>query len=200
MQILRSFLHGLSWRTLPRTLRGRARELVARLLRERASPREVGQAVAIGVWMGTSPAFGLHGWLAIGLATLLKRNRVFAWVGSRVSFFLLLPWIVISEIEVAHWVRTRELAPIDRHHIARDAATYLLDFCLGWLVLGPIYAVTLGLLSVPLWAWWQRRAARKHTAAAATLATEPAAAPRPSLSPGSDTPLPRLPPSSESLP
>lgn len=178
MQILRDFRQNLSWKTL----RAKTRELVVLLLKERASPKEVGQAIAIGVWMGTSPAFGLHGWLAIGLATLLRKNRVFAWVGSRVSFFLLLPWIILSEIEAAHWVRTGELAPIDRHHIVQEAATYLLDFCLGWLVLGPVYAVVLGLLAVPVWAWWQRRAARKQA-----LATD-------------DTQLPLPPPSSESPP
>ena len=179
MQILRTFRHNLSWRTL----RAKTRELLVMLLKERASPKEVGQAIAIGVWVGTSPAFGLHGWLAIGLATLLKRNRVFALLGSRVSFFLLLPWIVISEIEAAHRVRTRTFAPIDRHHIAREASAYVLDFCLGWLVLGPIYAVALGLLSAPLWAWWQRRAARKEA-----------------LKPAAGTQLPLPPRSSESQP
>lgn len=174
MQILRTIRANLSWRTL----RTRARDLVRMLLRERATPKEVGQAVAIGVFMGSSPALGLHGWLAVGLATVCKRNRVFAFLGSRVSFFLLMPWIVLSEIEAAHWVRTGALAPIDRHHIVAEAGTYLLDWCLGWLLVGPIYSVVLGLAAVPLWAWWLERARKK------------------ALSPG--TPLPLPPPSSES--
>lgn len=155
MQILR----GLTWQNI----RGRGRALVVMLMTERASPKEVGQAVAIGVWMGTSPAMGLHGWLAVGLATLLKRNRGFAFLGSRVSFFMLMPWIVLGEIEAAHWLRTGTWAPIDRKHVVAEAGTYLLDWCLGWLVLGPIAAVLLGALSVPLWAWWQARKRRSAT-------------------------------------
>lgn len=153
MQLLRTIRTNLSWRTL----KTRGRELMLKLVRERATPREVGQAVAIGVLVGTSPALGLHGWLAIGLATLLRRNRLFAFVGSRVSFFLLLPWIVLSQIEVAHYLRVRSFAPIDRHHILAEASTYLLDWCLGWVLLGPLYALLLGLAAVPTWSWYQRR-------------------------------------------
>lgn len=171
MQLLRT----LRARLGGQTLRARARSLLTTLLRERATPREVGQAVGIGVLMGTSPAVGLHGWLAVGMATLCRRNRLFAFVGSRVSFFLLMPWIVLSEIEAAHYVRLGELAPIDHQHILAEASSYLLDWCLGWVLLGPIYSLVLGLAAVPLWAWYLRRRA---------------------LTP--DTPLPLPPPSSES--
>lgn len=174
MQILSTLRANLSWRAL----RSRSRELLRRLLQERASPKEVGQAVAIGVLMGTSPAIGLHGWLAIGLATVLRRNRLFAFVGSRVSFFLIMPWIVLAEIEVAHWLRTRTFAPIDHEHILAEAGAYLLDWCLGWVVIGPVSSVVLGLATVPLWAWWSTRVREREAT--------------------NGTPLPLPPPSSES--
>lgn len=138
------------------TWRGKLREIAARLLRERATPLEVGQAVAIGVWVGTSPAFGVHGWLALAMATALKKNRVFAFVGSRVSFFLLLPWIVISEIEVGSWLRTGRTLPLERDRIVAEATRYLGDLCLGWLVLGPIYALVLGGVAALVWRLYKR--------------------------------------------
>lgn len=177
MQILSTLRANLSWRAL----RERSRELVRRLLNERATPKEVGQAVAIGVFMGTSPALGLHGWLAIGMATLLRRNRLFAFVGSRVSFFLIMPWIVLAEIETAHWLRFRSFAPIEHEHILAEASTYVLDWCLGWLVVGPVSSVVLGLATVPLWAWWSARSGTRQAK---------------ELTP--DTPLPLPPPSSGS--
>lgn len=175
MQILSTLRANLSWRSV----RSRFRELLHRLLHERATPREVGQAIAIGVFMGTSPALGLHGWLAIGMATICKRNRLFAFVGSRVSFFLIMPWIILAEIEIGHWLRTQTFAPVDRAHIVAEASGYLLDWCLGWLVLGPVSSVLLGLLSVPTWAWWSNRARRRGL----NEGTPPRSLPRSSESP-----------------
>lgn len=156
------------------------RQKALELLRERAEPREVGQAIALGVWVGTSPAFGLHGWLAVGLATLLRRNRAFAFVGSRVSFFLLLPWILLSEVEIGRFLRTREWAPIDHRRIVEEAPHYLLDLCIGWAVLGPIYALCLGALAVPAWrAWRARQAQRSLNANTEPLPPPPSSAPSP---------------------
>ena len=76
---------------------------------ERASPREIGWAVAIGAFAGCTPAIGFHGGLALALATLFKKNRLFAWLGSRISNMVFLPFIVIAEVQVAHYARTGTL-------------------------------------------------------------------------------------------
>ena len=70
-------------------------------------------------------------------------------------------------------------APVDRAHIVAQASGYLLDWCLGWLVLGPVSCVLLGLLAVPTWAWWSARARRRGL----TEGTPPRPLPRSSESP-----------------
>ncbi|HSQ63792.1 MAG TPA: DUF2062 domain-containing protein, partial [Polyangiaceae bacterium] len=73
---------------------------------ERATPPQVAWAVGLGVFAGCTPALGLHGWIAVGAATLFRLNRLYAFLGSRVSSVFVLPWIVLCEVQLAHRVRT----------------------------------------------------------------------------------------------
>jgi uncharacterized protein (DUF2062 family) len=153
---------------------------------ERASPREVGWAVAIGAFAGCTPAIGVHGWLAIGVATLFRKNRLFAWLGSRISNMVFLPFIAIAEVQVAHRLRTGEWVTIDREHALDQATTLLFDWCLGTFPVGGAIALVMG---VSAWAFARRRD-RKRAANATAAATSPSDATR--------TPFRPPPPSSES--
>ena len=127
-----------------RNLYERARDLWLRALREHTTPRELGMSVGLGVFVGCTPFIGFHIWIALGLSTLFQLNRVWAMVGSRVSFFLVLPWIVLAEIQLGHRGRTGEWAPI----LARDAMAhrgeYLLDWSLGVVPVGCALGLALG--------------------------------------------------------
>jgi uncharacterized protein (DUF2062 family) len=108
---------------------------------ERASPGEIAWAVGLGVFVGCTPALGFHGWLAIAVATLFKKNRLFAWLGSRISNFVLLPFIALASIQVAHRVRTGAWLVVDREHALQHARSLLLDWCLGAIPVGGALAV-----------------------------------------------------------
>lgn len=114
---------------------------------ERASPREIGWAVAIGAFAGCTPAVGIHGWLGIGLATLFKKNRLFAWLGTRISNMLFLPFITIAEVQVSHRLRTGEWVVLDREHAIDQAGSLLLDWCLGTIPVGLAIASVMGFAS-----------------------------------------------------
>ncbi len=124
---------------------------------ERASPKEVGQAVFLGVFAGCSPALGAHGWLAIGLATVFRRNRLYALLGSRVSNFVVLPFIVLAEVQASRYLRTGSFAQLSREHVLDEAPGLLLDWGLGSLLVGAGLGLVLGLLA---YAWSSRKAAR----------------------------------------
>jgi uncharacterized protein len=131
---------------------------------ERATPRQIGWAVAIGAFAGCTPAVGVHGPLAMGLATLARKNRLFAWLGSRISNIVFLPFIVLTEVQLAHRLRTGAFVDLTRDNILTQAPHLLLDWCLGTFPVGGVMGLVMGLAA---YAFARRRDARKAREAAA---------------------------------
>jgi uncharacterized protein (DUF2062 family) len=154
---------------------------------ERATPREIGWAVAIGAFAGCTPAVGVHGPLAMGLATLFKKNRLFAWLGSRISNMIMLPFIALAEVQIAHRLRTGEWLDVDRHNAMDRAGELLLDWCLGTI---PVGLAIGGLMGLMAWGLAHRRDARKARNAAKAEAEGP---PDPAPEPLPATPSPAEP-------
>ncbi len=123
---------------------------------ERASQWEIFWAVFIGAFAGCTPAVGVHGPLAVGMATLFRKNRLFAWLGSRISNMVFLPFIAYAEVQVAHRIRTGEFAEmnLDREHALSQAGELILDWCLGTIPVGIVIGALTGLLGL---AWARRR-------------------------------------------
>jgi len=135
----------------------RARDLWERAKREHSTPREVGWSVAIGVFCGCTPFIGLHMWMALGLATVFRLNRLWAFVGSRVSSNVVFAWLAFSEVEVAHRLRTgawEQLAPED---VLSQSRQLLGDWLLGSILVGGALAAVLGLLAYRAARGWRRR-------------------------------------------
>ncbi len=68
-------LHPLTWKR-------RWKVLVLDLLGREESPERVATAIALGVGIGFSPFIGAHIWLALGLALLLRLNKIDAVLGQ----------------------------------------------------------------------------------------------------------------------
>lgn len=124
---------------------------------ERATPPEIGWAVFWGVLAGCTPALGFHGPLALAVATVVRKNRLWAWIGSRISNVITLPFIAVAQIQVAHWLRTRTFVAIGPHDALARAPELLLDWCLGIAPVGGALGAVLGLVA---YAWAKRRDAR----------------------------------------
>jgi uncharacterized protein (DUF2062 family) len=146
---------------------------------ERASPREIGWAVAIGGFAGCTPAIGVHGPLALGLATVLKKNRLFAWLGSRISNMVFLPFIALAEVQISHRIRAGTWLQLDRDNVLDQGGTLLLDWCLGTIPVGAFIGLLMGLVSWGVAHARDRRRAEREAAAALTTATPPADADSP---------------------
>lgn len=152
---------------------------------ERATPREIFWAVFIGAFAGCTPAIGIHGGLAIAIATLFKKNRLFAWLGSRISNMIFLPFIAYAEVQIAHRARVGTWVDmtLDREHALEQAKMLLLDWCLGTIPVGTVIGVFCGALG---WIWAKRR--------------KPPAPPEPPESPTTEPVATAPTPSSESSP
>ena len=118
--------------------------------REHSSPREIGCSVGLGVFSGCTPAFGFHMWVAIALASLLRLNRLWAFVGSRISFTPVYAWIVFCEIEGAHRLRTGSWMALSPSEAAAHAWDVLTDWLLGTVLVGGVLGAALGTLAYVL--------------------------------------------------
>jgi uncharacterized protein (DUF2062 family) len=134
---------------VPRLARivGLTRQLWVRACQEHSTPAEIGWSVAIGVFSGCTPFLGAHMWIALGLATLAGKNRLWAFLGSRVSSSIVFLWIAFTEIELGHRVRTHEWAALSPGAALEHGRQLLGDWVLGTCLVGPLLAGTLGVIA-----------------------------------------------------
>ncbi|MBL8608248.1 MAG: DUF2062 domain-containing protein [Myxococcales bacterium] len=148
-------------RALLRRAWARLKALWQRAKNERAAPHQIGWAVGVGVFASCTPAVGFHGPLALGLATVFKLNRLWAWIGSRLSNVITLPLVVYAEVQFAHRVRTGEWLGLDRSQVVEQGKELLVDWLLGMVPVGAVLSATLGFTAYAFFAWRARRAARR---------------------------------------
>lgn len=129
---------------------------------ERATPREIGWAVAVGVFAGCTPAVGFHGLLAVAMATALKKNRLFAWLGARISNMVFLPFIALAEIQISHRIRVGSWLELSKDQVLDQGSSLLLDWCLGTIPVGIVLGFLFG---VAAYAWARRRDLKLRTPA-----------------------------------
>ncbi|MGH7285833.1 MAG: DUF2062 domain-containing protein, partial [Polyangiaceae bacterium] len=114
---------------------------------EHTTPREAGIAVALGVFVGCSPAVGFHAAIALGVATLFRLNRIWCFLGSRISSIVILPWIVMAEVELAHYAREGSWLHLSRDELVAQRHRLMLDWILGWFPVGIATGLFFGLLA-----------------------------------------------------
>ncbi|AJF06268.1 DUF2062 domain-containing protein [Geoalkalibacter subterraneus] len=145
-----------------------------RLVRLRATPDEIAKGIALGVFIGMTPTFGIQMFIALLLAFLLRENKIAALVGVWVTNPVTAPVIYTLEYEIG-----RLLLGLERSGIPRELSSEAL-IGLGWDVLWPIcvgsvilgtlcsslaYALTLRLIPI-VKSWriprWPRRRLKRH--------------------------------------
>jgi uncharacterized protein (DUF2062 family) len=120
-------------------------QLWERARHEHSTPRELGWSIAVGVFAGCTPFLGLHMWIALAFATVLRLNRLWAFVGSRISFTPLFAFIAFCEIECAHRIRTRTWVPLSPQNALEHGKELLGDWLVGTVLVGGTLGATLGL-------------------------------------------------------
>ena len=149
---------------------------------ERAAPGEIGWAVAIGAFIGCTPLVGLRPWIAVAVATVVKKNRLFCYLGSHTSNIVFTPFITLAEIQLGHRLRTGAWMDLDRKHVIDQAPSLLVDWCLG---AGPVGVTIAAVLGFSAYRFARRRDAARAAralaeAGAATTPPSPAELPPPS--------------------
>jgi uncharacterized protein (DUF2062 family)/SAM-dependent methyltransferase len=132
------------------------RDLLYRLRTEGTSPRDQAIAVALGAFIGCTPLYGLHLFLCIGFARLMRVNPALAYLASHVSLPGLWPFIMMAELETGRRLRGESYLRIHLNSLReigwRQAG---IDLTVGTLVIGGTVAAILGLFT--LWATRRRQ-------------------------------------------
>ncbi len=135
---------------------------VIRLARIQSHTDAVARGLALGVFIGFSPTFGIQLILAIALAMLLRQNKLATFIGVWVTNPLTAPFIYGLEYEVGRLLL--RMPPIYSKHFFdlnlgwHMGAKVILPLCLGSLVLGipaAIISYALGVRFVPVLRTWK---------------------------------------------
>lgn len=121
--------------------------------REQAAPHQIGLAVGVGVFAGCTPALWFHMWVALLLATLFRVNRLWAFLGSRISFFPVFGLITFAEIQVAHRIRTGQWLDMEVSGALSHAKELLVDWLLGAALVGVVLGGIVGYAAYAVARW-----------------------------------------------
>jgi uncharacterized protein (DUF2062 family) len=122
------------------------------------SPARQAAAVALGIFIGCTPLYGLHLALCVVCARLLGLNRIKTYIAAHISTPLLMPFLLFFEVQTGRLVRRRPLLSIrpsqvpahwhwDWRHLALWQWKSWIDLVVGSAVLGAVLAALLGLVT-----------------------------------------------------
>ncbi|MDT8440971.1 MAG: DUF2062 domain-containing protein [Desulfuromonadales bacterium] len=147
-----------------------AKLMLVRFVRLRGLPDEIAKGIALGIFVGMTPTFGIQMGIALLLAYLFRQNRLAAVLGVWVTNPLTAPVIYAVEYELG-----RLLLGLPRAGLPKELS-FQAYAELGWNVLAPLwvggtitgiilgslaYFVTLRLIPV-VKTWRIRRWPRRH--------------------------------------
>ena len=77
-------------------------------------------AVALGVFIGCLPLYGLHLLICWGLGLLLGLNRLKMYLAANISNPLVAPWLLFAEVQAGAWLRRGSFHALTREAVVDD--------------------------------------------------------------------------------
>jgi uncharacterized protein (DUF2062 family) len=122
------------------------------LLRGDTRPMALAASVALGAFIGLSPAYGLHTVIVLGLVALFRLNPVAALLGSQISFGPLIVPLMAGEVMLGDLLRFGHRVQLPKLAAGPLAHWLLLNalpsWLLGWVVMGGAAAILTGLATL----------------------------------------------------
>lgn len=121
------------------------RKLAVRLLRLNNTPHEIALGVAIGVFIGILPLYGLHTVLVVIAAVLVRpANKIAIFLGTSISLPPTVPPITWAGYEIGRRILNKEFEPLSwsvfQNITFQKICCYYQPLFLGSVVLGIICA------------------------------------------------------------
>ena len=142
----------------------RLRAWAMEILRAHLTPRSVGTAVALGVFVGVMPIYGLHFVACVLIARRLKLNQAVLYGAANISNPVFAPFLVAAEIHLGSLIRARadraeEATGLQGNlwDMLSQAPDLFLDCLVGSVVIGALLGPVLGLAAAWALGWWRAR-------------------------------------------
>jgi hypothetical protein len=126
-----------AYRVPLRRYRSRLRELV----HDPAQPMRTAFGFSLGAWLGATPILGVHTWMAVTSALLLRLPPLAVVLGSNLSNPITFIPLTILEVRIGAMLRGNSFSAIPREFDAASLGGYVLEAWLGWLIVGTLMAV-----------------------------------------------------------
>ena len=144
-----------------RTLGLALRTATRRLVHEHTDPVQLGVAVGLGVLIGCSPFFGVQTLVGLGLAWILRLNRVAVLLGLQISVPPLTPFVLFADAQLGALSLRGQWLPLSVEAMRavrsfREVADLLGVLVLGGAILGAVLAVVSGLATTFVIRRWRR--------------------------------------------
>jgi uncharacterized protein (DUF2062 family)/ubiquinone/menaquinone biosynthesis C-methylase UbiE len=98
-------------------------------------------AVALGVFIGCLPIYGLHLLICWIAGFLLGLNRVKMYLAANISNPLVAPWLIFAEVQAGAWLRRGSFHALTRESIeAAGIAVFGVDAMVGSVAVGALLA------------------------------------------------------------
>ena len=136
------------------------------------SPARAATAVALGLFIGCQPLYGLHFVLVLAVCLPLRLDAVLAYLAANISNPLVAPFLIFCEVEAGAYLTTGRFAAFD---VAQARATGALGFARQLFVGGLAVGAALALVGFGLaWLFAARRGAAPVEASLEDVAFEAA--------------------------
>ena len=136
------------------------------------SPVRAAAAVALGLFIGCQPLYGLHIVLVLAVCLPLRLDAVLAYLAANISNPFVAPFLIFCEVEAGAYLTTGRFAAFD---VAQARATGALGFARQLFVGGLAVGATLALVGFALaWLFAARRGPASIEAPPADVAFEAA--------------------------
>lgn len=141
-----------------------SRNVLRHLATEHATPSRLALATALGVFVGSSPLFGLHAPLGLLFAVRLRLNKLAVFLGTNISNPVTGPLVIFANIQTGcrlltgHWLGS-SVMPWASPSLASWGNKILLYWVVGFPVASSAVALAAGLVSYPVFCLGRSRAA-----------------------------------------
>lgn len=132
----------------PQGLRRGLRAVASRLRGGDLTPRRVAFSVALGLFVGCSPLFGLHALIAGGLAFALRLDVLITYLATNISLPPVIPLLFFAELQVGMFLMNGRFHSLALSDFAPEKALDLGSaIFLGFTVVGSGIALLGGALA-----------------------------------------------------